>query len=529
MHRKTAVIIGAGPAGLTAAYELIHKTDIKPIIFESTPDIGGISKTVNYKGNRIDIGGHRFFSKSDRVMRWWQHILPAQGAPAGADFKRSHEYQGKGRTFILDQSGPDPEKVDRVMLIRSRLSRVFYLRNFFDYPVSLDPNTLFHLGIMRILKICFSYSKIQILPKRKELSLEDFFINRFGKELYLTFFKDYTEKVWGVPCTEIKPEWGAQRIKGLSLTKTFIHAFKKMFNKDSSIGQKNTETTLIEKFLYPKYGPGQMWETVAQIIKEKGGEICTNQVVKGIIVDREKVVSVEVDDLHGNRTYQVAGDFFFSTMPVKDLVAAIKSHVPEHVRNVASGLLYRDFITVGLLLKKLIVKNETKMTTLGNIIPDNWIYIQEKDVKVGRLQIFNNWSPYMVANKNNIWIGAEYFCNEGDELWNKSNREFSLFAIDELAKIDIIDKQDVMDSIVIRMKKTYPAYFGTYDQFYAIREFIDKYENLFLIGRNGMHRYNNMDHSMLTAMVAVDNILNDIHTKDNIWSVNTEQDYHEEQ
>lgn len=529
MHRKTAVIIGAGPAGLTAAYELIHKTNIKPIIFESTPDIGGISKTVNYKGNRIDIGGHRFFSKSDRIMRWWQHILPVQGAPARGDFKLIHGYPGKRRTFILDQRGPDPGKNDRVMLIRRRLSRVFYLRKFFDYPVSLNLNTLFNLGITRILKIGFSYAKIKILPKRKELSLEDFFINRFGKELYLTFFKDYTEKVWGVPCTEIKPEWGAQRIKGLSLTKTFIHALKKMFTKDSSIGQKNTETTLIEQFLYPKYGPGQMWETVAQIIKEKGGEIYTNQMVKGIIVDREKVVSVEVDDLHENRTYKVAGDFFFSTMPVKDLVAAFKGHVPEHVRNVAGSLVYRDFITIGLLLKKLKVKNETKMTTPDNIIPDNWIYIQEKDVKVGRLQIFNNWSPYLVANKNNIWIGAEYFCNEGDELWNKSDEEFRLFAIDELAKIDIIDKQDVMDSIVIRMKKTYPAYFGTYDQFYVIREFIDTYENLFLIGRNGMHRYNNMDHSMLTAMVAVDNILNDIPTKDNIWSVNTAQDYHEEQ
>ena len=529
MHRKTAVIIGAGPAGLTAAYELVHRTDIKPIIFESTSDIGGISKTVNYKGNRIDIGGHRFFSKSDRVMRWWQHILPVQGAPARGDFKRRQAHQEKGETFTLDQCGPDPEKVDRVMLIRSRLSRIFYLRKFFDYPVSLNLSTLFNLGITRILKIGFSYAKTKVMPKRKELSLEDFFINRFGEELYRTFFKDYTEKVWGVPCTEIKPEWGAQRIKGLSLTRTLMHAFKKMFKKDSSLGQKNTETTLIEQFLYPKYGPGQMWETVAQIIREKGGEIHTNHTVKGVIVDREKVVSVEVDDLREKRTYQVAGDFFFSTMPVKDLAAAVKSYVPEHVRNAAAGLVYRDFITVGLLLKKLKVKNETEMTTPGNIIPDNWIYIQEKDVKVGRLQIFNNWSPYLAANKNTVWIGMEYFCNEGDEMWNKPDEEFSAFAIDELARIDIIDKQDVMDHIVIRMKKTYPAYFGTYDQFHVIREFFDTFENLFLIGRNGMHRYNNIDHSMLTAMVAVDNILHVLHTKDNIWSVNTEQDYHEEQ
>ncbi|WAC06559.1 MAG: NAD(P)/FAD-dependent oxidoreductase [Thermodesulfobacteriota bacterium] len=528
MHRKTAVIIGAGPAGLTAAYELLHRTEIKPIIFESTSDIGGISKTVNYKGNRIDIGGHRFFSKSDRIMRWWQHIMPVQDDPARDEFKRSYENQERGITFALNHSGPDPEKNDRVMLIRHRLSRIFFLRKFFDYPVSLNLNTLSNLGVTRIFKIGCSYAKIKILPKRKELSLEDFFINRFGKELYLTFFKDYTEKVWGIPCTAIKPEWGAQRIKGLSLTKTFIHAFKKIFKKKSSIGQKNTETTLIERFLYPKYGPGQMWETVAQIIKEKGGEIYTNQMVKGLMVDREKVVSVEVDDLREKRTYQVTGDFFFSTMAVKDLVAAIKGYVPDHVRNVAAGLVYRDFITVGLLLKKLLVKNESKMTTLGTLIPDNWIYIQEKDVKVGRLQIFNNWSPYLVANKDTVWIGMEYFCNEGDELWNKSDEEFSVFAVDELARIDIIDKEDVMDSVVIRMGKTYPAYFGTYDRFNEIREFIDTYENLFLIGRNGMHRYNNMDHSMLTAMVAVDNILNKIFTKDNIWSVNTEQDYHEE-
>ena len=481
--QKTAIIIGAGPAGLTAAYELLNRTDIKPIIYEMTEDIGGISKTINYKGNRIDIGGHRFFSKSDRVMQWWQNILPSQ------------------------------------MLTRTRLSRIFFLRKLFDYPLSLNLNTFSNLGFMRIIKIGLSYIKTRFSPIKNERSLEDFFINRFGKELYLTFFKDYTEKVWGIPCNRIRPEWGIQRIKGLSISKALLHAVKK---------QKNTETSLIGQFMYPKLGPGQMWEQVARIIKEKGGEIYLEHKVIGLKHHDNKIVEAVVKKKTTNDLITKTADYFFSTMPVKELIQSLQNGAPREVRHVAHGLIYRDFITAGLLLRKLKIKNETRIKTINNIVPDNWIYIQERDVKLGRIQIFNNWSPYMVKDENTVWIGLEYFCNEGDELWNKADESFAKFAIDELAKIDIIEKEDVLDKVVIRMPKTYPAYFGTYDQFHVIKNFTDKFENLFLIGRNGMHRYNNQDHSMLTAMAAVGNIINNIKSKHNIWAVNTEDEYHEE-
>lgn len=508
MKQKIALIIGAGPAGLTAAYELLEKTDIKPIIYEMSSDIGGISKTINYKGNRMDIGGHRFFSKSDRVMKWWLNILPSEN------------------DAFKNQEDLNPDKIDKIMLIRNRLSRIFFLRSFFDYPISLKWSTFKNLGLLRIFRIGFSYIKVRLLPIKNEKNLEDFFINRFGNELYKTFFKDYTQKVWGVPCDEIKPEWGAQRIKGLSITKTVLHAFKSLFNKDSSIDQKNTETSLIEQFMYPKFGPGQLWEEVAQKIIQMGGEIHFNSQVVKIKMTEDKIASISFKNIDTNTT-EIKGDYLFSTMPVKELCESMIPSPPNNVLKVSSGLMYRDFITVGVLLKKMKIKNDTNTTTDNNIVPDNWIYIQERDVKLGRLQIFNNWSPYMVKDFDTIWIGLEYFCNEGDELWSKSDEAFIKFAIDELDKIDIIKKEDVLDSTLVRVPKTYPAYFGTYDDFHIIKDFTNKIENLFLVGRNGMHKYNNADHSMLTAMIAVENIINNDKSKDNIWQVNVEEEYHE--
>ena len=499
------------------------KSSIKPIIFEMSSDIGGISKTVNYKGNRMDIGGHRFFSKSDRVMDWWQNILSLQGSPSIDDIILNRDV-----AISKMEGAPDPEKTDLVMLVRKRLSRIFFLRSFFDYPISLKWNTFKNLGMVKIIRIGLSYIKAQLFPIKEEKSLEKFLINRFGKELYLLFFKDYTEKVWGVSCSKIKPEWGAQRIKGLSISKVIIHTVKSYFNKDTSIDQKKTETSLIEQFLYPKLGPGQLWEEVARQIEAKGGEIHMESNVVGVNISGRRVSGIRVKNNVTNIITEYKCDFAFSTMPVKELVRSMIPDAPDIVQKVAKGLKYRDFITVGVLLKKMKITNETKISTVNKIIPDNWIYIQERDVKLGRLQIFNNWSPYMVKDPDTVWIGLEYFCNEGDELWSKSNDEFSDFAINELAQIEIIEKDDVLDATVIRMPKTYPAYFGTYDDFHVIRDFTDKIENLFLIGRNGMHKYNNADHSMLTAMTAVENIIKGIPSKDNIWEVNTEEEYHEE-
>lgn len=521
--KKKALIIGAGPAGLTAAYELLHQTDIIPVIYEATGDIGGIAKTYNFKENRMDMGGHRFFSKSDRIMNWWLNIFPAQGAPAKDDAILNTQ-----KPFSTLENAPDPEEKDNVMLIRNRLSRIFYLRNFFDYPISLSFKTIAQLGLFRLMKIGFSYLMIKIFPVKKINSLEDFLISRFGKELYNTFFKDYTEKVWGLAPSKIKPDWGAQRIKGLSITKVILHAIKSIFKKkDSSLEQKNTETSLIEQFIYPKFGPGQLWEEVARIIVEKGGEIHLNHFVKGIQTEKNRVTGLTLEG-DGKKELKVTGDYVFSTMPVKDLINGLGSGVPGDVQTIAGGLVYRDFITVGLLLKKLAITNKTNIKTINNVIPDLWIYIQERDVKIGRLQVFNNWSPYMVQNmEDSVFVGLEYFANEGDSLWSMAEEDFKKFAIDELYKINIIEKEDVLDSCLVKVPKAYPAYFGTYDQFDNIKQYVNNFENLFLIGRNGMHRYNNMDHSMLTAITAVENIAADRKDKENIWTINTEEEYHE--
>ncbi len=518
MSQKRAIIMGAGPAGLTTAYELLQKTGIKPIIFEASDQIGGISKTIDYKGNLIDIGGHRFFSKSDRVMAWWGQILPIQKANEGSFLL---QYQGKTKEINpCGDTGCDPETTDEVMLVRSRLSRIYYLKKFFSYPIKLEMQTIKNFGLWRMTKIGCSYIKASLFPL-EEKSLEEFYVNRFGRELYNSLFRDYTEKVWGVKCSEIAPDWGAQRVKGLSIKKALLHALKQPFKKRgraADISQSGTETSLIEYFLYPKYGPGQMWQTVAKKVQAAGAELHQNKVITQIHIEKNQVVAVEVLDAVTGQIETVMGDYFFSTMPVKELIAGIKGvDVPANVQEVAAGLPYRDFITVGLLMRKM------KLESLH----DNWIYIQEPEVKVGRLQIFNNWSPYMVKDPDTIWIGMEYFVNEGDALWTKSKEEMAQFGIKELEKIGVIDAKDVLDSTVIHEKKTYPAYFGTYNRFDEIRQFVDPIENLFLLGRNGMHRYNNQDHSMLTAMVAVENIVASRVNKDNLWDINTEQDYHE--
>jgi protoporphyrinogen oxidase len=510
--QKKAIIIGGGPAGLTAAFELLKHTDIIPVVIEQSEYWGGISRTVNYKGNRIDIGGHRFFSKSSEVMDWWTNILPILSDEKDLVIT----YQNKSREIHNNKEVSDP---DAVFLVRSRKSRIFFNNTFFDYPISLSPATIAKLGYFNTFLIGMSYMKSVIFPIRQEKSLEDFLINRFGKRLYLLFFKDYTEKVWGIKCTEISPEWGAQRIKGLSMTKAISHFLKQKFGKkEKGINQKKTETSLIEYFLYPKYGPGQLWDQVAELIKEKGGILVKHQTVDSIETDEFNITKLMATDLKTNDTFTYEGDYFFSTMPVKNLMQAIKKDHPSELVEVSEGLLYRDFITVGILLSKMKIDD----------ITDNWIYVQEPSVLVGRLQIFNNWSPYLVEDENTIWLGMEYFCNETDELWNLSEHDMKALGIKELAQIGLINEEDVLDSVVIKMPKTYPAYFGTYNRISELSDYLNKFENLFLIGRNGMHKYNNQDHSMLTAIQAVQNIKKGIKTKESIWSINTEQEYHEE-
>ena len=509
---KTAIIIGAGPAGLTAAYKLLTETDIKPIILEETNVIGGISQTVVHNGNRMDIGGHRFFSKNDEVMDFWKQHMPIQGAPAFDDKILSREKP-------LEKGGPDPEKEDRVMLVRTRVSRIYFLKKFFAYPITMSGETLKNMGFANTMKAGFGYVWSAIF-KKKEDNLANFYINRFGKPLYEMFFEDYTEKVWGVNPSNISADWGAQRVKGLSLMKALGAMLKKPFMKKNDVDQKNVETSLIEQFIYPKKGPGQFWETLAHEVQSLGGEIRFGEKVEGIKTENGRVVGVTTPS--GTHT----ADWFFSSMPVKDLVEGMND-VPAEVHDIAAALPYRDFITVGLLVDKLKIKNTTKTKTLGNIVPDCWIYVQERDVRLGRLQIFNNWSPYMVKDpEHTVWIGLEYFCNEGDEMWNTPDAEFVEFAKNELEHIGVIDAADVMDAVRVRIKKAYPAYFGSYQHFDKVKDYLSGFENLFCIGRNGQHRYNNMDHSMLTAMEAVDSIKNGT-SHEAVWEVNTEKEYHE--
>jgi len=505
---KTAVIIGAGPAGLTAAYELVEKGrgEWKIVVLEETDAIGGISRTVVHGDCRIDIGGHRFFSKSKEVNDLWAQLMPIQGSPSKDDLLLN-------RPCNVEEGGPDPEKVDRVMLRRRRVSRIYYLRHFFDYPISIKPATFLAMGLVRTWKAGWSYL-YSAFVKRPEKSLEDFYINRFGRVLYSMFFEDYTEKLWGVHPSKISPEWGAQRVKGLSLWKALLNVFIPK--------GKAKETSLIDEFIYPKKGPGQLWETLAGDLQRKGVEIRMNTKVVGIDSAAGTVTGVRTE-----AGESIPCEAVFSSMPVKDLVAAF-GEAPDDVRRIAGALPYRDFITVGLLVDRLAIKNSTKLLTVNNIVPDTWIYVQERDVRMGRIQVFNNWSPYMVDDvAKHVWVGLEYFCSEGDRFWQMDDAAFTEMAVDELRRIGVLAAETpVIDSVRIRIKKAYPAYFGSYAEFDKVRAWLDGFSNLYCIGRNGQHRYNNMDHSMLCGLEAARALLTGT-GKNAVWNVNTEEEYHE--
>jgi protoporphyrinogen oxidase len=518
VSKRTAIIAGAGPAGLTAALELLRRTDVHPVVIEADTQVGGISKTINYRGNRMDLGGHRFFSKSDWVMNWWQSILPVEG---GAE-PQQLTYHGRSRAFVPAAPGSDGEKV---LMVRPRLSRIFYRRKFFDYPLRLSRQTFANLGPLYTAQIGASYLWARIAPRHPQRTLEDFLYNRFGDRLYRTFFKDYTEKVWGVSCNKISAEWGAQRIKGLSISRAVIHALRRPFmNTDTR--QKETETSLIERFLYPKYGPGQMWEEVATQVQQRGGELHLQQRVIDVQRRGTRIESVTVKDLRDSSVRTVPCAFMISTMPIKELSAQLKPEDQE-INRIASALPYRDFMTAGLLVKRMKPTRTGGAVTANGMPPDNWIYIQEPDVKLGRLQIFNNWSPALVADSSTIWLGLEYFCDEGDDLWSMQDASFLDFASRELEKIGLIDRADVLDGTVVRVPKAYPAYFGEYQHIGQVRKWLDGIENLFPVGRNGMHCYNNQDHSMLAAKAAVDCIASGNADKSALWAVNSEEEYHE--
>ncbi len=499
---KKAIIIGAGPAGLTAAYELLRQSDEYEVtVLEESGAIGGISRTVRTGGNRMDIGGHRFFSKDARVSAWWAGLFPTQGAPSF-----------------------DPEREDRVMLVRQRVSRIYYGGKFFDYPISMKWATIRNMGFFTTMRAGFSYLAA-MLHKRPETNLENFYINRFGKKLYGMFFEKYTEKLWGRHPREIDASWGAQRVKGLSIRAILKDMLSKISGRKRN--ENEVETSLIEQFYYPKFGPGQLWEAVADEVEAMGGRVLRHSPVTALRVAEGRVTAVET--VQDGQTTVLEGDVFFSSMPLRDLALGMGEAVPAGPRAVAEGLPYRDFVTVGLLVPRLHLENKTGIATLNGLVPDCWIYVQEPGVKLGRIQIFNNWSPYMVADPEHaVWVGLEYFCAEGDDFWAMPEEDCVRFAAGELVQMGILKSADeVLASHREHVKKAYPAYFDSYENIGELTAWLDGLENLWCIGRNGQHRYNNMDHSMATAFEAVGNVLAQRSGKQNVWDVNTEQSYHE--
>ncbi len=514
---KKALVIGAGPAGLTAAYELLTKSkDIEVIVFEESDCFGGISKTVEYKGNRMDMGGHRFFSKIPEVNAWWAKMLPEQGAPTYDDILLD-------RPMPLAQGGPDPEKEDLVMLIRHRVSRIYFNDKFYDYPISLNMETLKNFGFLTTMKVGFSYLG-SIFHKKPEDNLENFYVNRFGKKLYSMFFEYYTENLWGRHPSEIDASWGAQRAKGLSIVAIIADFFGRIFKKKN----RKVETSLIEQFKYPKLGPGQLWDVAADEITKLGGTIIKNASVTKIHKDENNLVT-SVTYVKDGQEQVVEGDYIISSMPVKDLVAGMND-VPADPARIAAGLPYRDYMTLGVLVPKINLENKTDLKTVSDIVPDCWVYVQDRNVKLGRFQIYNNWSPYMIKDlEHTVWIGLEYFVNEGDDFWNMSEEEFSKIGVEEMIKLGLINSADeVLDTHMEKVKKAYPAYFDTYDEIDTLVDYLKTIDNLYCVGRNGQHRYNNIDHSMVTSFETVKNIISGEKDKSNIWNVNTEQEYHEE-
>jgi protoporphyrinogen oxidase len=509
---KNILIIGAGPAGLTAAYELQKAGEKNITVLEAEQQVGGISRTIQYKGNRIDIGGHRFFSKSDWVLNWWTTILPV--APSSLKSAINLRYRGQQRAD-LPIAGSKIEDPDEVMLVRDRLSRIYYNNHFFSYPLKLNLDTLKKLGLHKTLTFGIGYVAAYLKPIAPEKSLEDFFINRFGRPLYLQFFKEYTEKVWGVPCTQISAQWGAQRIKSLSITKALWHSIKSAIGVSS---KKVQQTSLTEHFLYPKFGPGQMWEVAAKQFVDHGGKMIFGAKVCQITIQDHEVRSIGYLDGTGSLKTMPCSQII-STMPIKDLVIASKEYWPDSVVQIASNLAYRDFITVGLLYRS---------QDLPRPLADNWIYIQAPGVQVGRVQVFNNWSPSLVADPNTVWLGLEFFCKETDLLWKMSDGELQELAQQEMLQIGLVNCTHAQDAVVIKVPKAYPGYFGeAYQQFDVIRSHLDRVNNFFLVGRNGMHRYNNQDHSMLTAKEAANQIISGMVDKNKIWAINIDDEYHE--
>ena len=522
--KETIVIIGAGPAGLTAAYQLLKndKEKYNVIVLEKEDIVGGISKSIKFDGYTVDTGIHRYFTKDKTIKKIWEEILPLQNRSSYDQIIMNKNVNFKKK------DGSNPETEEKSLLIKDRKSRIYYGKKFYDYPVKFSKNMIKSLGFTEIILCSVSYLK-SIVFKKKENSLENFYINRFGKRLYSMFFESYTEKVWGIHPRNISPDWGAQRTKGLSILSILTDTLKRKLKIKN---EKNTVVSLTDSFVYPKLGSGQMWENMKEKIVQMGGKVLLNVSLKKINTKDGIIVSIEYEKDNKNKIIKC--DKLISSMPIKDFFQIIddKICIPNSVYDAAINLPYREFMSVCLVLKNINWKNDTDKQNVQDIPFDSWDYIQDPIVKLGRIQIFNNWSPYLFKNKEEVsekvLIGLEYFCSENDEFWNMNDEDFINYAIEEIIKIGLISsKDDVINSTRIKIKKAYPAYFGTYKQIDEIKEFLNSIQNLYCIGRNGQHRYNNIDHAMLTGVECAKNIIYNRKNKTDIWSVNTDKEYHE--
>ncbi len=531
--KKKVIIIGAGPAGLTAGLELLRRAkEYHVVIYEQNDYVGGISATIEHEGNLMDLGGHRFFTKNSRVQNWWFSVLPIRAVEKEENFTIS--YQNQTATIDsqsvknLEESSKSADKSH--FLIRERYSRILFNRHFLSYPIKLEWAVFKSLGLRRALLSGVTYFKRQLFPKYPEESLEDFFINRFGDTLYENFFKEYTEKVWGESCRSLSADWGAQRIKGLSVRKILSNMIfsKFQFKKKGLAAEQRKETSLIEKFLYPARGPGQFWQEVQKEFVRLGGEIHLEHNVCSINA-HEGAFSVRVSrgELLKEDLVESA-DAIISSMPIPRLIDALGTNVRESIRILAQGLKYRDFITIGLLYPHLTPKHIYRNAEAPLYLNDTWLYVQEPGYKVGRIQLFNNWSPHLVADSKLAWVGLEYFVNKGDELWQLSDSELTAFATREFEQLGFADSSECISSRVVRVAKAYPVYSGNYARIGEIVEELAKFPGIYPVGRNGMHRYNNQDHSMLTALESVDQLLSNQRAPERVWKVNTEQSYSEE-
>lgn len=511
--KQNIIVIGAGPAGLSAALNILRQIpNINLTIIEQEKEIGGLSRTICNADTKTDIGPHRFFTKIQDVWNLWTEFLPEQSAPAEDDLiaKRDFPYQS---------DVADPQKKDNVFLKRKRFSRIYYQNKFFDYPLKLQ--TIFNLGFKTTFLIGISYLKSCVV-KRKDKTLEAFMINRFGKTLYELFFEGYTQKVWGVHPKDLSDKWGSQRIKGISLFRVFITLLFQLFHLNHK-----KETSLIDEYYYPKLGCSQMWHLMEKEITRLGGKILLNQKVTHIQQKNNHVSSVTFKDPHSQKEETVDCDILISSMPVKELILQTDD-IPESIREIASNLKYRDFILVNYSLKKLNLKNNTTFSTIHNTAPDSWIYLQDKNIKAGRLDIVNNFSPYLIKGfPDEVVINLEYFCDETDDFFALTDEEIIAFATEELNKLQAAAPDDILSSHVIRIKKAYPSYCGSYEQFDKVKAYINTIKNLYCIGRNGQHKYNNMDHSIFDG-IEIAKILKNNFNKSILWDFNTDDKYQEE-